>query len=82
MKELVHAYWQNVCSKSNLPPTVAPIRATNSSKGILKKEFSASHVSAKASGGVDNIKELVKRNATAKNLSFWFPCQTKDCYSG
>lgn len=60
-----------------LPPTVAPIRATNNSKGMLKKELSASHVSARASKGTVNIKALVTANAAAGNLSTTSPC-TRD----
>lgn len=57
-----------------LPPTVAPTRATASSSGMLKKEFSASHVSAKAFKGVVNIKALPRRSSIAGNLNSVSPC--------
>lgn len=65
-------------ANSNLPPTVAPIRATNSSNGmfILKTELSASHFSARALRGVVNIKALPTRNAIVGVLNCVFPCQT------
>lgn len=53
---------------------MAPIRATNDSKGMLKKELSASHVSAKASKGIVNSKALVTASAVAGNLNSTIPC--------
>lgn len=44
------------------------MRATPSSIGILKKELSASHVSAKALPGIENIKTLLARNNSEGNL--------------
>lgn len=51
------------------------MRATNSSKGMLKKELLASHVSAKASKGAIHIKALVTKNANAEDLNFKMPCK-------
>lgn len=64
-------------ANSTLPPTVAPIRATASSKGMfmLKTELLASHVSARALKGVVNIKALLTRNPTVRILNCLFPCQ-------
>ena len=53
---------------TTLPPTVAPMRATASSIGILKTELSASQVSAKALEGVENIKTLLAKNISDGNL--------------
>lgn len=60
-----------------LPPTVAPTRATERSIGMLKPEFSASHVSAKAFNGMENAKTLVKRNAITGSLVSMFPCKVE-----
>lgn len=49
-----------------LPPTVAPIRATPSSNGMLKKELSVSHVSARASRGTMSIKVFARTTAFVK----------------
>ena len=57
-----------------IPPTVAPIRATNSSKGMLKMELSASHVSARALKGAVNIKMLAARNAVTGTPNRKPPC--------
>ena len=59
-----------------LPPTVAPIRATGSNKGMfmLKTELLASHVSAKAFKGVLNIKALLTRNAIVGIPTCLFSC--------
>lgn len=57
-----------------IPPTVAPIRATNSSKGMLKKELSASHVSARALKGAANIKTFAARNAVTGTPNLKLPC--------
>lgn len=59
---------------NTLPPTVAPIRATNSSTGMLKNELSASHVSAKALKGVVSIKVFTTRNVVVVDLNCAFPC--------
>lgn len=63
-------------ANSTLPPTVAPIRATASNKGMfmLKTELSASHVSAKAFKGVLNIKALLTRNAVVGIPTCLFSC--------
>lgn len=65
-------------ANGTLPPTVAPIRATNRSKGMfmLKAEFSASHVSARALKGVVKIKALLTTNAIVGVLNCMFPCQS------
>lgn len=46
--------------------------ATNSSKGILKAELLASHVSARALHGVENIKILSARNTIAGKVRFLY----------
>lgn len=61
-----------------IPPTVAPMSATSSNIGMLKKEFSAaSQVSAKASRGVAHTKALVKRNAIVEDFNRVSLCQDK-----
>lgn len=60
----------------NLPPTVAPTKDTNRSKGMLRRELSVSHVSAKALKGVANIATLLTTNAAVGKLICRFPCQS------
>lgn len=57
----------NIYFSGNVPPTVAPMRATRSNTGIfiLKTELSTSHVSASASRGLTSIKALENMTAVA-----------------
>nr|GMD27984.1 60S ribosomal protein L23 [Ipomoea batatas] len=61
-----------------IPPTVAPIRATNSSKGILNAELSASHVSAMASNGVDISNALAIISGIVGILQATIACHGND----
>lgn len=50
----------------SIPPTVAPTMAIANSKGMLGREYSCSHGSAKAAGGRTYMIQLLKRHAFPK----------------
>lgn len=56
-----------------LPPTVAPIMAIANNKGMLGREYSGSHGSAKQLGGRTNMTPLLRRYAFQKpeNTTSW-----------
>ncbi len=54
-----------------LPPTVAPIMAIAKSKGMLGREYSGSHGSAKQLGGRTSMTEL-RRHAFPKQEDITF----------